>query len=198
MFRAVVLAAGKSSRMGRENKLLLPFGGGTIIEQVITELKKVDRMEIIVVSGDRQVREIAGRLGVETVSPAGAICQSNSLKAGLLGLTDKITGIFFVLGDQPFIQADLYLQMQQVFGYLQKIGSSRDIILPYYGNKRGNPVLIGTGHGENLTRIKGDQGAREIIAGNRHRIFKLVVDNPGLIMDIDTPEEYKLALKSLT
>lgn len=183
--------------MGRDNKLLLPFGKTTVIEQVLEEVTQVEGLEIVLVSNRTEVTGQVSRLGVKTASPKGEICQSNSLKAGLEGISKETKGVFFILGDQPFIRSSLLAEMQAAFLYLQKVNSTRNIIVPYHGKKRGNPVLFSTDYLDSFNNLMGDEGARSIIKANNHYIFKMQVDDSNVLLDIDTPEDYHRAL-SLT
>jgi molybdenum cofactor cytidylyltransferase len=181
--------------MGEKNKLLLPWGNKTVIQHILQVVAGVENLEALVVTCSEEVAEIAAQLGVASLIPQGEFSQSNSLKTGLTSLPRETKGIFFILGDQPFIDVELLVNMQRSFCYLQKVGSTRDIVVPFYRQQRGNPVLFSTGYLESFHTIAGDQGARDILQAQGRHIFRLKVENQHMLIDIDTPEDYQQALK---
>jgi len=191
------LAAGLSRRMGEKNKLLLPWGNKSVIQHILQVVAGVENLEPLVVTCSEKVAAIAAQLGVASITPQGESNQSNSLKTGLTSLPREAKGIFFILGDQPFVDIELLINMQRSFCYLQRVGSTRDIIVPFYKQQRGNPVLFSTGYLESFHTIAGDQGARDILQSHGKNIFRLKVENPQMLIDIDTPEDYQQALKGL-
>jgi molybdenum cofactor cytidylyltransferase len=182
--------------MGEQDKLLLPWKDKTIIEHLLQVAAGVENMEVLVVTGSLEVVKKAAQLGIESRIPQGEPSQSNSLKTGLTNLPNKgMKGIFFILGDQPFINAELLINMQRAYNYLEKVGSARNIVVPFYHQQRGNPVLFSIDYLDSFYAIAGDQGARSILQAHNKHVFRLKVDNSEMLIDIDTPEDYQQAIK---
>ncbi|MDW7673854.1 MAG: nucleotidyltransferase family protein [Bacillota bacterium] len=192
MFRAVVLAAGSSSRMGKQNKLLLPLNDKPVIENVLLTLTMLQQLETVVVTTYPEIITIAEKYNAKVAFPKSVEhSQSNSLKSGLDNIQADIKGIFFILGDQPFISSTLLALMMKAFLYLKDVGTDRDIIVPYYLQTKGNPPLIDVKYVKELRKITGDKGARDILQNHSQNIFKLQVTDPLVFKDIDTNDDYQ-------
>lgn len=199
MFRAIVLAAGKSRRMGEQDKLLLPFGTDkTIIEQVLTPLVALSsQIETVVVCRSAAVRDTVAvvKPQVKVVYSPTSNKQSDSLKAGLENISPNIKGLIFVLGDQPLVTKSIYENLMSSYTYLYNIKSSRNIVVPCFPQTRGNPVLLSIDYLTQLKNITGDMGARQIIDNNRHKLFRIKLENAHWVnLDVDTFEQYKSLL----
>jgi xanthine dehydrogenase accessory factor len=110
--------------------------------------------------------------------------QSSSLKAGLSAVDEGAGGIMFILGDQPLVRPE-------TLGLLvERFKERGGITVPFYNGKRGNPVLLERHLLSNPGAIAGDEGARGIIAGNPHLVQRVDVDDEGVLLDVDTWEDY--------
>ncbi|RZA06242.1 MAG: nucleotidyltransferase family protein, partial [Proteobacteria bacterium] len=134
--KAIVLAAGRSSRMGAE-KLFLPWRGGSVLRATVSNVLGAEFNEVLVVSGGNagQVTAALEGLPVRMVeNPRFAVGMHSSIRAGVkaLGACD-----FFAvcLGDQPTIPAPLYAQLGREVG-------EESLLAPAISGKRGNPVFI--------------------------------------------------------
>lgn len=139
MIWAVVLAAGKSERMGSP-KMLLPFGKRTLIEKVVAGVMKFPVDGIVVVVGARR-EEIERRLFPYPVKPVynpeyerGML---SSVQKGVANLPDEARAVFVVLGDQPHTPVSTVERI--LAGYRR---SGKGIVLPVYRGRRGHPTLI--------------------------------------------------------
>lgn len=203
MVSAIVLAAGTSSRMGSLKQLLL-YRGRTLLQHVIETLSRSKVDKIVVVLGHRQaeVAETLEGLPVHLVINENyADGQSSSVKAGLkalLGLRslkapgNSREGVLFVLGDQPLLKTETINLL--IDNFIAKGG----IVAPYYHGTRGNPVLFDLSYLSEFELLQGDTGAREIINRHSDELHKIEVTDPGIIMDIDTPEDLDLLRNNLT
>ena len=134
---AVVLAAGKSSRMG-SNKLLLRVGDRRVIEHILLTLKP---METTVVTGHRpeDIIDIAESLGAETVhNPDYEEGMTTSFQAGLRALDPEVEAVFMVLSDTFGFSTELLEWMAD----LMEDDPETLIVSPVYQWKRGHPVLL--------------------------------------------------------
>jgi len=186
MISLIVLAAGQSRRMGK-NKLALPWGSSTILESTLKTLSETKTSEKILVLGHEAERweHLKGLPDWKVISsPQYALGQSHSLQAGLAQLADECEGILFCLGDVPLLQRKTVDHIIDIYH-----ANSIPLVAPVYRGQRGNPVLFAASLLPELKQLDGDMGARELF--NRHPHILVPVDDPGVIIDIDTPEEYK-------
>lgn len=197
---AVVLAAGKSGRMG-QNKLLLKLNEKTLIESILDALNNARIDEQVVVVGyslevildaiKSKLKTI--KIAVNTDYEQGMI---SSFQKGLEMLT-HIDSAFLVLGDEPILDSDLLnLMIQQMDNNQNKAL----IVSPVYKGKKGHPLLFHRKLFEEIRRLKAPQTLRDIVHAYADRM--IMVDAPEwTIMDIDTPEDYariKALAKSMT
>jgi molybdenum cofactor cytidylyltransferase len=192
---AIVLAAGTSSRMGRQ-KLLLPMADGRPLVRIAVEQVQAAGLDDTVVVLGREAEAVAHALSglpVRTVvNPHYAEGQSTSLQAGLEALRPGTEAAVIALGDQPLPDPDVIRRLVAAFRT-----SGRPIAAPVYRDGRGNPVLFAAALLGELRAVTGDRGAREIIARDRSRVAEVTVDAP-MPADIDTPEDYDAARRPAT
>lgn len=186
MIAAVILAAGTSSRMG-EPKQLLPFGGRPMLAAVAEGLLKAPLDLVAVVLGHRagEVALALEGLPVKVVVNSDyGLGQSTSLKAGLAALGGTAEAVLFVLGDQPLVRPETVTLL------IENYRISGGIVAPVYLGRRGNPVLFGSEFFSEIMSLEGDTGAREIILRHPERVWVVEVGDPGVVIDIDTREDY--------
>lgn len=183
---ALVLAAGRSSRMGAENKLLAEVGGVPIVRQVVETALASSVRPVCVVVGHQaeRVRAVLQGLDVRFVTNAGyAEGLSTSLRAGLASLPADIDGAVVMLGDMPEIAAGLIDRL--VAAFAPKEG--RGIVLPVAGGKRGNPVLWSRAYFGEMMEVAGDTGAKHLLGTHADAIVEINADE-AVHTDIDTPD----------
>jgi len=184
---AVVLAAGKSSRSGDTHKLLAMLDGKPVIEQSVIALKKAGLDEIHLVTGARAA-EIETALNSQhihfTHNADYKSGMGTSLAAGISSLPDSCEQCLISLGDMPFVQTATIQTLQNAAVQI----SEADIFVPLFKGKRGNPVLWRKNQFEKLKQIKGDQGGRSVMRSQENLVCEVPVDDPGVLIDLDTPE----------
>ncbi len=196
MFRAVILAAGKSKRMGETDKLMMPLGDKHLIEHAIEPLTKIAQVKTVLVCSSPQVADLGIKWGIEVSYSLEIHNQSQSLITGLSLMTEENTkGIIFVLGDQPFVPPKLYEQMISAYQYLTEVGSTRNMVIPYTRRASGNPVLLSSCYLPHLKQLRGDEGARSIIRGNPYKQFRIEAPSRWSMLDIDNIDDYTKALR---
>ena len=183
---AIVLAAGRSSRMGPHNKLLQPIDGSTIIARVTGAAIGSEARPVIVVTGfeDDRIKEALRGLDVTFANnPNFDEGMSGSIKTGLAALPAGSDGAMILLGDMPEVEAsDLRLLMGAFEG--------RDAIcIPVRGGRRGNPVLWGASYFAEMMRLSGDVGAKQLIAKHSGHVTEVLVGSDGIFADVDTPAD---------
>ena len=181
---AILLAAGRSSRMGT-CKQLLPLGDGTVIGCCLETLVSSDIGEIVVVvSRDGQaVEQAARRFPVEVVvndDPEGDM--ASSVRAGWNALTDESSGAIVALCDYPLVTSRTIARL-----VAEQRRSPGCIIIPCHQGRRGHPLFFPR---TILNELAGDLTLRDLVRRDPGRILCLAVDDPGVLIDMDTPEDY--------
>ena len=181
---ALVLAAGRSSRMG-SNKLLEVVGGQPMIRHAVAAAVASRVAPVIVVTGNEGQRVQAVLDDFPTVRFAENPDYSNGLSTSLIygmnALPADCDGVLVLLGDMPGVDAALLDRLIAAFDP----GAGRAIIAPMHEGQRGNPVLWGAGHFNALRGLTGDTGARAMLEANP--VFT-VPGGMGALTDLDTPE----------
>lgn len=183
MITGIIYASGFSRRMGRD-KLLLEIEGEKIIERVIRAAVKSNLDEVILVYRKREIREIGEKYGLRTVYNGEADKgQSESMKLGIK-YTAKGHSYMFIVGDQPFINADIINKLIDEYK-----NSKLSILIPYYNGNRGMPMIMSNIYREELLNVVGDKGGRDIVKKYPHNLHKvnIVEERPGI--DVDTLED---------
>ncbi|MDE0309884.1 MAG: molybdopterin-binding/glycosyltransferase family 2 protein [Acidiferrobacterales bacterium] len=186
---AIVLAAGQSRRMGTENKLFLPLGSGSVIQQVVANLEGSTVSRIFVVTG-HQHEEICKELSETSVTfvnnPEYSKGLSTSLRTALANLPPEISGVLVCLGDMPFVRSEHVNALVDSFDSV----TERQICVPTFNGKRGNPVLWDRRYMQEMMEVRGDVGAKHMIGDYEENVTEVAFDDPGVVSDIDTPEVY--------
>jgi molybdenum cofactor cytidylyltransferase len=184
---AIILAAGRSTRMGGPNKLLAELGGKTLV-RIVTEQALASKAQgVIVVTGHQaeQVEKALQGLKVKFVrNPDFAEGLANSVKAGVAAVPDHADGAVICLGDMPLISADLIDRLIEAFAP----DSGNLIAVPVSDGRRGNPVLWSRRFFNELMTLDGDIGARHLIAKHSEAVAEVPVEGHGAFLDIDTPQ----------
>ncbi len=184
---AIVLAAGRSTRMGTLNKLTIAIDGKAMIGHAVAAALASKARPVVVVTGHHRERvqtALAGASVNFVHNPDYAQGLSTSLKAGLAALPPDIDGVVVLLGDMPRVAAADIDRLIAAYNPVE----GRAIVVPTRKGKRGNPVLLGRQLFHELARIEGDSGAREAIAAHGDLVAEIEMDSDGVLTDIDTPQ----------
>ena len=203
----VLLAAGRSRRMGN-NKQLLPWRGKTILDAVCHALQSgweqtnplwnlKNYPMVAVTGGDHDIDRIASSYGFSiTHNGRSDLGQGTSIALGVQYLvntfgTHFLDGIICSVSDQPLLKPMVVEQLITSFQQ-HRDETNRTIVVPKYGITQhpGNPVLFGAHWFEALQHIEGDQGGRTIIRDVGQNFVEYVSIIPEWGFDIDTPEDY--------
>ncbi|HEX6188728.1 MAG TPA: nucleotidyltransferase family protein [Pyrinomonadaceae bacterium] len=183
---AIILAAGRSRRMG-SFKPLLPFGNQTVIEACIGNLRTAGVVEIVVVLGHQAetVREQLNAASVAFVTnPNPDSEMSASIALGVDALTDRARAVLITPVDHPAIHPE-------TIGLLMaKWQGGAKLIQPEFQGKGGHPVLIDLSYRDELKRPDSDAGLRGFFNKHRAEVLRLAVDSPFVARDMDTWEDY--------
>lgn len=189
---AIVLAAGSSRRMGPVNKLLADLRGRPILLHVMHAVRASRVSEIVVVTGHEQerVRPLVERLADRIVfNPRHAEGLSTSMIAGLDAVSSSADAAVICLGDMPWLTTTHIDRLISAF----EPDGGREICVPVYQGRRGNPVLWSRRFFDEMRAITGDQGARRLLAAHSDVIVEVEMEDGGVLEDIDTPERLAVA-----
>jgi molybdenum cofactor cytidylyltransferase len=181
----VVLAAGRSLRMGAQNKLVVDILGAPMIARAVDALLAAAVERVVVVTGhepERVQAALAGRDVTFAHNPDYAAGMSTSLRAGLRALGPEADAALVCLGDMPWIAP---AHVDALIDAFQPI-EGREICVPIYQGKRGNPVLFGARFFDEMSQLQGDVGARALIDAHAEVVFQVPVDQSGVLVDVDT------------
>jgi molybdenum cofactor cytidylyltransferase len=184
---AVVLAAGRSTRMGGPNKLLAEIGGKPLVRIAVEQALASKASPVIVVTGHQEDRVTAALAGLPVKfvhNPDFADGLGGSVKAGISAVPPEADGAVVCLGDMPQVDAALIDQLIAAFD--PEKGALA--VVPVFDGKRGNPVLWSRRFFPELTTIEGDVGARHLIGRYNEAVVEVPVAGKGALTDIDTPE----------
>jgi molybdenum cofactor cytidylyltransferase len=181
---AILLAAGKSRRMG-SCKQLLPLGDRTVIDRCLDTLVTAGINEIVVVVSPegRSVAEAARKHPVRImVNPESGGDMASSVRAGRDALTTDARGVIVFPCDYPLVSAGTISSQIEEHGE-----SPGSIIIPCHRGKSGHPLLFPR---KILNELTNDLTLRDLVRHDPERIRCLDVDDRGVLFDMDTPEDY--------
>lgn len=187
MIWAVVLAAGRSRRMGTQ-KLLLPFGGITIVESVVGAALEASLQGVVVVLGadEERVRaKLAPSAVTFAVNEDWERGMFSSVRAGFEALPEKATAAVVMLGDQPFVKPETIDEL-----VARHRETRRGIVLPAHDGQRGHPVLIDTKFKGEILALGPEATLRDVVRAHADDVLEVEIDDPDVLRDIDTPEDY--------
>ena len=183
---AIVLAAGMSRRMGAP-KQLLRVGDKTILERTLENVRASNASEIVLVLG-HAADEIQKRIATQdlkiVLNHGYEQGMGTSLRSGLMEVTADVKAAIIVLADQPWISAGT---LNRLIACHQE--RKPQIIIPTYRGFRGNPVLLDRSVFAEVQSLNGDVGCRAIFGDHTEGIVKLAVDDPGILLDIDSQDD---------
>jgi molybdenum cofactor cytidylyltransferase len=185
---AVVLAAGASRRMGTP-KQLLRLAGETMLARTLRNVRASAVSEIVLVLGHaaESVEKEISTEGLKVVRNQDyQQGMGTSLRTGLAAVSGETGAALIVLADQPFVSPET---LNQLIACHQE--TKPQIVIPTYKGFRGNPVLLDRSVFAELQGLTGNVGCRAIFGNHTENIQKLAVEDIGILLDIDSPEEYQ-------
>jgi len=184
---ALILAAGRSSRMQGPNKLLAEIDGKAMVARMADAALASAVEHVIVVTGhqaDEIANALSGRNITFTHNPDYAEGLSTSLIAGLKALPGECDGVVICLADMPDITSAHINRLIAAFDP----DEGRSICVPIVEGKRGNPVLWSTSHVPEMLALKGDVGAKHLIGAHESEVCEVAMPDAATLLDIDTAQ----------
>lgn len=186
---AIVLAAGRATRMGSQ-KVLLELKGRSLVQRVADAALCSRAAKTIVVVGYEAgpvKDQLVGRPVTVVVNPDYAAGMSTSLQAGIRA-AGACDAALILLGDQPYVTATLLDRLIEAF---RETGKA--VVRPLAGDRPANPVLLSAALFPEILAQQGDVGGREIVARHASEVCLVRLVDPTLVVDIDSPQDYEEA-----
>jgi len=166
-------------------KALLPYRGRTFLENILEAISQSSIDNTVVVVGHHR-REISERLNIPHLifNPDYEQGMVTSFQAGIRALPPAADGAVLFLLDHPAVNA---ATIEMVIG---KFAPNR-IVIPLFNGRRGHPVLFAAEVLQEILALPSSQGANIVVRKDPGRIIEIPVDDPGILVDVDTPEDYE-------
>ena len=187
----IVLAAGRSTRMGGPNKMLADANGQPLVVHAVKAALASQAVEVVVVLGhmaDQVKAAIVQAVPTSrlrfVINPDFAEGLSTSVRTGIAALGKDIDAAIVQLGDMPGVNSALLDRLMAAFSPVE----GRSICVPTVGGKRGNPVLWDRRFFSEIAKVEGDTGAKHLIGEHADLVCEVEMTGEAAITDIDTPE----------
>tara|TARA_Y100000741_G_C18226123_1_gene547886 strand:+ start:103 stop:672 length:570 start_codon:yes stop_codon:yes gene_type:complete len=188
MISAILLAAGQSKRMNGENKLTKKINGVPLINLSILNILESSIEELIIVTGYQNEilesiinKDNKIKIFFNNHYKSG---MASSIKVGVSNLSKKSKAFFICLGDMPYVNRKIYEQ-------LIKHANDKEIIIPTYNAKQGNPVLFSIKMKNKIMNVEGDLGAKELLKKYKDKVFNLPIDDSSILTNLNTIDSFK-------
>jgi len=189
MICGIILAAGEGKRMGKV-KLTLPLGDKQLIEWILqaAKLTPLDKYFLVVRPEDKEIIKTGKKWGAEIVfNSEYRSGMSSSIRKALHQISsNELEGFFVLLGDQPLINPSILYKMLLAF-----TPGKKEIVVPFYKDRQGNPVFFDGYWKDELMKLSGDVGGRVLIKAHPERIKRFKIPNESILLDIDRKEDYE-------
>ena len=199
MVRAVILAAGASSRMGSPKPALtLSRTGDTFVSRLVARMLEAGLPDIVVVTGaaDDAVRGAAGRVRAPVRFIHNARWQEGQLTSLIAGIADRpgdvIEAALVTLVDTPLVSAPTITRVLEVWRRQRAL-----IVRPARGAQHGHPVIFDAALFPQLRAADPRVGAKAVVRAHADAIVNVSIDDAGAFIDIDTPDDYQNVMREL-
>ena len=189
---AIVLAGGSGLRFGG-GKLTHPWRGGVLIDGALAAAFAAPSRAVTVVTGADAGVEAAARAFADRIGASARLrivhCEGHAegmgatLRAGVTSLPADATGAYVFLGDMPAVPPAILPALAAA------LEGGAPAAAPRFEGQRGHPVLFSVALFPQLGALTGDQGARDVLRGLGDALALLETDDPGVLLDIDRPDQ---------
>ena len=193
MISAILLAAGQSKRMQGENKLLKKYKNRPLINHILKSLIKSKVNKIIIVLGyeSRKIKKIVLKSKKITFVVNSQYLKgiSTSIKCGLKKISNNNIGFLIVHADMPLVSKGI---INILCGTIKN--KNKEIFVPIYKNKKGNPLAFKCSMIKSLKKIKGDRGAKKLIRSNESKVQLVKMKSKSILIDFDQLKDFPLTI----
>ena len=188
----VILAAGNSTRMGKDNKFLRNIGDAPLIRNTAIEMLKrnLDTCSIVLGYQSDKVAAVIKDLNINLIlNPLWKEGQASSLRAAINTLDSTYSDLLIMLGDLPGIKSSHINSI--IEEHLLTDNRKSKITIPSFKGQKGNPVIWGRSFFNDLSNLEGDVGGRTLFSEHPAAINMLEMNDPWVVKDADTPEDFE-------
>ena len=189
MISAILLAAGQSKRMHSKNKLLKKYKKNYLINHILKSLIKSRVNRIIIVLGheNRKIKKIALKSKKITFVVNSQYLKgiSTSIKRGLKKISKKNIGFLIAHADMPLVSKTI---LNTLCSALKN--KNKEIFVPVYKKKVGNPLAFKYSMIKSLKKIKGDRGAKKLIRSNKSKVQLVKMKSKSILVDFDQLKDF--------
>jgi len=189
MIRAILLAAGQSKRLKGENKLIKNFKGKPLINHILSSLIKSKVNKIFIVAGyqNQKIKKIALKSKKITFVINSQYLKgiSTSIKCGLKKISKKNIGFLIAHADMPLISKTI---LNTLCSGLKN--NKKEIFVPVYKKKVGNPLAFKYSMIQSLKKIRGDKGAKKLIRSNKSKVQLVKIKSKSILVDFDQLKDF--------
>jgi molybdenum cofactor cytidylyltransferase len=185
----LILAAGRSSRMGRD-KALLPYGNATFLSSLVEVLRsRLDPVIVVLGHHAEEIRPAAAgaRVVVNEGYDRGML---SSLQTGLRAMPEGTEAVAFTLVDHPGVSSSTLAQLIEAFET-----SGAPVAIPLYRGERGHPVIVSRGVMAELLALPSEGSPKEILRARYSEAVFVEVEDPAVVADIDRPEDLERLMR---
>ncbi len=183
MIAAIVLAAGRSTRMGQP-KMLMPWGDTTVLGKVIQTLTDTGVEDITLVVNSTIADKVNARVSRIAINDTDEML--TSLQLGLRDQKPSAMAVLVCLGDQPQVEERSVRSVCEAFQKNDPL-----LVVPSYKMRRGHPWLIGKKLWGEILNMRAPETMREFLNRHKEEILYVDCDSPTILQDLDTPDDYK-------
>jgi CTP:molybdopterin cytidylyltransferase MocA len=192
----VILAAGEARRMGDRLKPLLPLEGSTFLEVMVQRMSEAGAEECLIVTGYAHSR-IADEMEIPNarflVNDDWRTGQLSSLQTAVRALPPESEGMLFTPVDHPLVKASTYRVLVE-----QWYEERHRMVIPRYGGRKGHPAIFPSRLYAPLLHGNLRGGARDLIYREMEEVLFVDIGDPGVVYDIDTPDDYRRHIGELS
>ena len=180
----LLLAAGSASRFGSDKlRHALPHGVPIAVQAARVFKLELGRVVAVVKPGSAELVDALKKEGCEVVVCENAAEGMGASLACAARAAGEADGYLVALGDMPF------LRRTSIAAIRDALLSGAPLAAPYFRTRRGHPVGIAGRFYKDLLSLRGDEGAKQLLAANERELVKIPIGDPGVIRDIDTPQD---------
>jgi molybdenum cofactor cytidylyltransferase len=184
-FACIVLAAGKSTRFGRDKRQIRNDSGQTLLDLTLNSIPPIFRQRLLVLHPGDETLGARYENNWQVIYAGMAVHGMGHSIAAAISQVSDCTAALIALADMPLV-------LPETYSLLQQAAEPGRIVVPYFAQQRGNPVMIGSQLFPQLAELKGDSGARQLMQRHAELVDRLEVADPGILRDVDTQEELLL------